>query len=850
MKGRKGFYSFSYGSKVGEERLTYADYSGEYLLVSSPPLVTVDGLPLTDRRIRQGLRTNIVAGAFGMGWLAMALGIPLTMLFEALGAGGVMIGMTVTVQQLSMVAQVPAAFLSERLASRKLYWASLAVVHRVVWFLPALLPLLLSEHRRATAWSVLGVVLISSVLAQASAASWFSWMADLVPEGVGGRFWGKRQSWVMLAYLIAMGVAGVILDAFPTDAGKYTGFSIVFSIAALLGIADILVHLRVPEPRARRRTHQVKVMARLLEPLQDRDFRWLTCSMGMWYFGVGLVGSFAMIYLKRDFGASYTHIALITISASLGGVIGGFPLGYLADRVGARTFATILLVAAPAFAFAWFFVSPHPVHVYLPILGAVVVPQPIAMFACTNLVAGALYSGIGICQLHLASQLAPKEGRTVAMAMHWSIIGLLAALGPVIAGFIMDWVGEHPLAWKLPSGAGVSFYHVLAMGHVSVSWLICAPLMLMVRSRGGDLPLGLALARIGNPLRAMSNLYHIYQINSHGSSDKRAGAARRLGERKTSIAVSDLIEKLDDPSPDVREETVLALGKIGSPEAIQALIERLQTPESDLAPQIARALRENPAPASVDALLEKLSDGDRETCSESARTLGAIGDPRAIPSLLDLIRTTDDSKVLSASSEALARLGELAAIYEIIPHLRNTRNPVLKRSLAVAVADLLGTPGEFYRLLTRELQANGSELERLLKDLRRMLHKRLNRVGSDEEDDALLRMTLALESAYDRQEWRSCADLLLKLAIGIAAIGYSIDSGPDAKAVIADLVWRDQHSALGIWYLDALTENWAEENWGPIDQLDVLIGFYVIACLQTRLQRGPIEPPVATGESS
>lgn len=797
-------------------------------------LVTVDGLPLTERRIRQGLRINILAGALGMGWFAMALGIPLTMLFEALGAGGVIIGLTVTAQQLAMVAQLPAAIIAERLPSRKAYWAPLTIMHRAIWFLPALLPLLLVDRPQVAAWSILAVVLISSILAQSSAAPWFSWMADLVPESIGGRFWGKRQSIVMLAYLLAMAFAGLMLDAFPTEGGSYAGFAIVFCLAAILGIADILVHLRVPEPKPRRRTQPIKLLARLLEPLAVRDFRWLTCAMGAWFFGIGLVGSFAMIYLKRDFGASYTQISAMTISASLGGVIGGIPLGYLADRLGARTLTVILLVAAPACGLTWFFVSTATVTLQLPLLGSLSVPQPIVLLTTVNLLAGALYSGIGICQLHLASQLAPQQGRTVAMAMHWSLIGLMAALGPVIAGLLMDSIQAQPLGWQLPSGAPVSFFHLLVVGHISISWLICAPLMLLVRSQTGELPLGLALARIGNPLRAMHNLYHIYQVNSSGSSDRRAGAARRLGERKTAIAVRDLIDKLDDPSPDVREETVLALGKIGSPEAIQVLIEQLQAPDSDLAPQIARALRESPDPATVDALLEKLSEDDRETRTESARTLGAIGDPRAIPSLLDLIRTTDDTKVITASSEALARLGELAAIYEIIPHLRQTRNPVLKRSLAVAVADLLGAQGEFYRLLTRELAATGSELERLLKDLHRQLNKRL--ADTDDDDDqtrhsGLIRLINSLETAYDQQNWQTCANLLLSLAIGIAAA----DSEPDAKTLIDDLVWRDQHSALGIWYLDTLAESWALDNWGPIDQIDVLVGVYVIQTLQHRL---------------
>ena len=106
----------------------------------------------------------------------------------------------------------------------------------------------------------------------------------------------------------------------------------------------------------------------------------------------------------------------------------------------------------------------------------------------------------------------------------------------------------------------------------------------------------------------------------------------------------------------------------------------------------------------MEALVHKLDEPDRETRSETARTLGEIGDPRAADPLLDLLRHTDDDKVASASSQALAQLGEVAAIYEILPRMRATRNPVLKRSLAVAVGDLLGERDGFYRILSREAE--------------------------------------------------------------------------------------------------------------------------------------------------
>ena len=167
-----------------------------------------------------------------------------------------------------------------------------------------------------------------------------------------------------------------------------------------------------------------------------------------------------------------------------------------------------------------------------------------------------------------------------------------------------------------------------------------------------------------------------------------------------------------------------------------------------MAPQIARALRRRPHPRSVEALVRKLADPDRETRTESARTLGAIGDRRAAPSLLEMLASASDNKVVAASSDALARLGELAAVYEILPRMQATRNPVLHRSLAVAVADLLGPHDSFYPFMIAEEQERGMMVPKWMKRLRRRVRV-ATRESLPEQGRAICAMIDALETAYD-----------------------------------------------------------------------------------------------------
>ena len=814
----------------------------------------VHGRRITDRGLKRGLRVSVLAGALGVAWWTMVQGMPLKMLMEALGASGVLIGLVTMIMQVSLVAQLPGAFIAKGLGSRKKLWGATVLTARALWFIPVLLLALLGGRPRAIAWAVLGVVAASSLLNQSVTALWFSWMADLIPDRIRGTFWGRRQSWVMLASLIAVAVSGRILDLFPParqGGGSWLGFQVVFAAGALMGCVDIIVHLWVPEPALRARKPAGSWLEHVVDPLRDRDFRQLTIAMGIFTFSVGMV-SLGIIYLKKEFNVTYTHLSAISIASSLGVLVSGFGWGYVLDRIGGRAFGAIMLAMIPFSSSVWFFVKDHQTDIvglveHVWILGPVVrglvaalpggleaavrgcvMPQAMWLLLIACFVAGTFYSGVSLSQLSLSSALLPEKGRTMAMAVHWSTVGLIGAMGAVVGGRVMDFFTAHPIDYVLPTGARLGWHQLLVMVHICIMWFVVLPLMLGVRRRHGEPAVKDAFARLltTNPVRVVTN---IYMLSSAVSRRQRARAAQRLGEKRTAIAVSDLIEKLEDASLDVREQSTFALGTIGSADAIDALIEKLDDPNSDLAPQIARALRCSRNTRGVSALMRRLRDPDRETRTESARTLGEIGDRRAVPSLLEMLAEEEDAKVISSSSEALSRLGELAAIYEILPRMKATQNPVLKRSLAVAIGDLLGEPEGFYKVLAKEQQTQGSEVARMLKGLRRSIRNATRQKMTD-EGEVLLAKTRAVEALYDDGKLAACFEILFELVIGLAALAWGVKYGGNSKALVNELIWRDERFGIGVWCLDLMRQKWPSVEEPKVDEVDLLLGIYFLSC--------------------
>lgn len=477
------------------------------------PLLDLDGHPITERDLDRSMRANIVAGVMGMVWAGMTINYSLTLFMEAIGASGLAIGLMMTARQVFIVVQIPAALLFENLpehrSSRRPYWAVVSLAHRAVWFAIAALALC----GKPGAWwlpvAVIGLVGLSEVLAQSGSPLWYSWMADLIPQKAAGQFWGRRQAIVTLGALIGMALAGFLLDHFRVpETGKTSmlGFSLVFAVGAAFGVADILLHYRVNEPRRSPIEPGAGTVERLILPLRQRDFRHFTLAMSAWYAAVAMYAPFSLVYLKHNFPVTYTHIAALSIIGSLGAVFTCFSLGKLTDRLGPRILCALLLIAVPLTAASWFFIDTTYVTLHLPWMGPWSVPQVVLNQAPAIFFNGALFAAIFPCQLRLATLLSNHSGRTMAMAVHWSIIGLIASLGSLLGGAIMDGFHAHPVHYLFPTGTSFSFFHIIIGVFTLIIWGITLPLILSIKTPVDRVPFGKVFAWVVNPFNVIRSL--------------------------------------------------------------------------------------------------------------------------------------------------------------------------------------------------------------------------------------------------------------------------------------------------------------------------------------------------------
>jgi HEAT repeat protein len=756
--------------------------------------------------LRRGLRLSVTASSLGMVFFAVILNMPFQMLLEALGASGFLIGLFGTIRQLALLMQIPGSLMMESLKRRKYAWATLGVIHRLLVLVPAWMAWR-RPHADDTVQWILVAITVSFVIESLAAPAWTSWMADLVPPSMRGRFWGRRQAIVSIVSLLSIGAAGWMLDWFRGRGGEGTldGFALLLVIAALFGAADILLHTAVPEPARRPALPGRHWVTRILQPMRHPSFRNLALAVGVWGFSCTMAGSFNAIYLKRVFGISYTELSAVTICGTLGVIGFSMLAGYLVERMGARTLAVVVMCLAPLCSAVWFFVTNAPMQLAVPFIGTVQTTQVVVLICAVSLVSGGIYSMLGVCHLSLLAGIAPKRERTLAMAVHMCVIGLLTAGGAVVGGRLVDFITTHPIDFFLAGGTRLNYTQILHVLHSILVWTVAVPLMMRVRARREPLNVAEGFDRVVlvNPIRFAIGVYQAQVLSAPSRRKRRLQAAEAIGNAGAEITIADLIPRLDDPVIDVRETAALALGRIGGHEAHAALLAKIDEPDNDLTLIALRALRFAPDARLVDRLLAHLDDKEPYVVREVVRTLGACGDPRAVGPLVALLNRTPQGPLVAITAEVLGRLGDISALYVILPRFRLAPVARRQRALAVACGDLLGSPDGFYRLLTREERSPGAGVAHDLARARRRLLSPLLRLPLAWRRE-LWRGLVAIEEAVEAGALAAAAAAAFNLAETLARCRYGVARQGPVTDFLSALERCDPRFTVGVWYLAVL----------------------------------------------
>jgi len=371
-------------------------------------------------------------------FIVLTGGAFLTGLALSLGASDFEIGLLGAIPFLAQALQLIGAYIIDLTGRKKLIAIRSLFIARQIWWLLLPLPLVKGEWRLTVLIAVLG---LSSLAATMGAVGWISWIADLIPERVRGRYLGFRNAAIAGATIAATLTGGAILDHFEkSELGPY-GFSTIITLACLFALGALIVMRRIPEgPRTR--IENEYSWKTVLEPFSRGKFTQLITIFIVWNFALGVSAAFFAAHMLTNLKMSFTQISLYVSGASLVTVMLSRPWGAIIDRFGTKPVITLCAFGIAVVPLIWWF--PRPGN--------------LGVLAFEAVYSGALWAGFNLAAFNLPIAYSPAGNRTVYLSAISVTSGLAFFMASLMGGFLSEkWGWIH---WQLGPQVIVN-YHLL-----------------------------------------------------------------------------------------------------------------------------------------------------------------------------------------------------------------------------------------------------------------------------------------------------------------------------------------------------------------------------------------------------
>ncbi len=399
---------------------------------------------ITHRQVMLGLPWVVRNGLAAQVMETLAIGPFLVAYALAFNASNLVIGLLAAIPFLTQFLQLPAVGLVEGIRKRKLLSVVFASLSR-----PMLLVMALAAFMHEPQWA-LALLLIGLTgrysLGAFVGCAWNSWMHDLVPGELLGRFFSRR--------LMLMTILGVVLSlsgALFIDMwdkwwpGQHLLAYPVLLVVAFMGGAYSVNCMRfIPEPMMQP-SEELNLRERLVRPFRDENFRRLILFLGSWNLAVNLAAPFFTVYLFKRLGFSLTGVILLTMLSQAANIVMIQRWGAIADRFSNKS---VLRVCAPLFIlciFAWTFTTFPEKHVLT-----------IPLLMLIHVLTGIATAGVTLSSSNITLKLAPKGEAASYLAVTSLINSLSAGIAPVIGGLTVDFFLNQELSLVLQWSGGAT----------------------------------------------------------------------------------------------------------------------------------------------------------------------------------------------------------------------------------------------------------------------------------------------------------------------------------------------------------------------------------------------------------
>jgi len=471
------------------------------------------GRTLDAATMRRAMRLSTLDGIFAVQYTTLTTATLLVGFLLALGASAAEIGLVAMLPLLGGLLQPLGAVLVRRRGGwRKAVCVGAALLDDVLWLV--ILGLVTLLPGRQAILAVIGVLAVQQMITAVNVVSWTSWISDLIPGTVRGRYFGRRNFICNALGAVTAIAVGQFVD--HVGDGAVWSFSVVIGVGMLMRFVSAYFLSKQPEPFPEQRL-EGRFLRQLTTPVTHVQFRrYLVYGMA-WGFAVQLSSPFFSVFMIRDLKIDFGIIMLFAGISTVANLLGQRFWGGLSDRFGHQQVLRLTTLITTFQPFWWIFTANTGGGFYLLVL--------------LHAVGGFAWGGYLLSNANLMMRLAPDAGKTSFFAVQGALGGLFGALGPLAGGLLADMLPSLPFAFAHPSGLLLLFLisFVLRLG----AW----GLLHRVREPVQKPPLRVAylirdVVRTFNITQGFSPLFHTFTEGSDPDDHELGQAVDALVQRK------------------------------------------------------------------------------------------------------------------------------------------------------------------------------------------------------------------------------------------------------------------------------------------------------------------------------
>jgi hypothetical protein len=226
----------------------------------------------------------------------LTTGTLIVYLAQDLGARGLGVSLVLAVPSLVGLLRLFSPAIIRRLGTAK---RTCLTMYLAAYLMLAILPSALVFRESLAGVNLLavmvGLICVHQLLEYIGTVALWSWLAELVPPRIRGRYFSRRQIWQLAVLIPTLWISGAFADHWRSthSKGDLLGYALPIGVGVVFLLGSIAPLIKTPARLSGRWNVATRAAANwklMLAPLADSRFRWWL-SYGCWFSFFNGVGS-------------------------------------------------------------------------------------------------------------------------------------------------------------------------------------------------------------------------------------------------------------------------------------------------------------------------------------------------------------------------------------------------------------------------------------------------------------------------------------------------------------------------------------------------------------------------------